>query len=363
MKRRDFAMGVGAAIAAGPLLAPAAARADIAWTAAPGRDVSVWDKAWARAASGADPALGQTDALVIVQDGTLVYERYGADSGPGVRHISWSMAKSITHALVGIAVGDGLIDIDAPLKLRHAGDPSLTMRHLLTLTDGLAWDEGDYDPAKSDATRMLYGEGRFDGAAYVAAKPQAYPPGTHWRYSTGSFHFAAAELQAHLFPTAVTPEARRRTMADWIQRRLFDPLGMTSAIAEFDAAGTFVGGSLVYATARDFARFGEMYRNNGGWDGKQVIPPGWQVFGRRPSQMQPAYGAGWWLETKPGNGEPSLMRGEGPMETFSAQGHNGQVIAVVLSKRAVVVRLGLMDDGEAAWTALSGWLAPVVNAL
>ena len=344
MKRRDFAMGLSATLAASPLLARA----------------QPFDQAWA--AGAAVPALGQTEALLILHNGKPIYERYGPDGGPDVRHVSWSMAKSITQALVGIAVGDGRVDIDRPLTTPHAGDPKLSLRHLITLTDGLAWDEGDYDPAKSDATRMLYGDGRLDGAAYVAAKTQSAAPGTRWNYSTGAFHLAAAELQANLFPEARTPDARRAAMADWMTRRLFAPLGMTSAVPEFDAAGTFVGGSLLYATTLDFARFGELYRHDGVAGGRRILPPGWVAFARTPT-VQPAYGAGWWLEAPATNSEPSLMRGAGPMDTFSAQGHNGQVIAVIPSRGATVVRLGFMDDGAAAWTALAAWLTPIVNAL
>jgi CubicO group peptidase (beta-lactamase class C family) len=137
---------------------------------------------------------------------------------------------------------------------------------------------------------------------------------------------------------------------------------MASAVPEFDAAGTFVGGSLLYATARDFARFGELYRRDGVWGATQVLPPGWVSFCRTRT-LQPAYGAGWWLEAPADNAEKSLMGGIGPMDAFSAQGHAGQVILVVPSKRAVIVRLGLMDDGGAAWKALGEWLTPIVNAL
>jgi len=110
--------------------------------------------------------------------------------------------------------------------------PKLTLRALLTLTDGLEWDEGDYNPASSDAAKMLFGPGRLDCAAYAAAKPQAFPPGTRWNYSTGSFVLAAAELQANLFPGARTPAARRAAMAGWMRASLFDPIGMTTALRE-----------------------------------------------------------------------------------------------------------------------------------
>lgn len=349
MKRRDFAIGLSAAMAGAPLIARAGA--------GPLANVQA---AWAKATSGALPLLGRSDAFLIMRDGKIVFERYGADHGPTTRHVSWSMAKSFTQALVGCAVMDGKVNIDAPLKLVANGDPKLNLRSLLTLTDGLTWDEADYDPTKSDATRMLYGEGRFDGAAYTAGKSQAFGPGTHWRYSTGAFQLAAAEIQARLFPDLKSPDARRAAMADWMRARLFAPLGMTTAVAEFDAAGTFVGGSWIHASARDFAKFGELYRQDGVWKGRRLLPQGWVKFARTPT-VEPTYGAGFWLEAPAGAKPASLMAGAGPRDAYSAQGHDGQIIQIVPSKGLVVVRLGLMDDGDAAWKALGDWLTPIVN--
>jgi CubicO group peptidase (beta-lactamase class C family) len=366
MKRRDFAIGLSAVL--GSAAALARSRGDRAPAAAerptrPGRgDLTAAARAWDAAAGGAVRAIGRGDAFLIVQDGALVFERYGAGHGPAVRHIAWSMTKSVTHALAGAAVAQGRVDIDRPLETVAHPNPRLTLRALLTLTDGLKWDEGDYDPAKSDATKMLFGPGRFDGAAYTAAKPQAFAPGTHWNYSTGAFQLAAAELQANLFPRAQTPLARRAAMARWMRQSLFDPLGMKTAVPEFDAAGTFVGGSFLYASARDFARFGELYRLDGVWKGRRILPKGWVAFARTPT-VQPAYGAGFWLEARPDNNPLSLMGGAGPMDTFSAQGHGGQVIAIVPSKALVVVRLGLMDDDDPTWKAFGQWLTPIVNAL
>ena len=162
--------------------------------------------------------------------------------------------------------------------------------------------------------------------------------GTRWRYSTSAFHLAAAELQANLFPNAKTAERRRAAMADWMQLRLFAPIGLTSAVPEFDAAGTFVGGSLLYATARDFARFGELLSHPGHL-GPPAGPAG-RVGGLRAA-AHPA--AGLWRGLVAGgqghsDSETSLMGGAGPMDAMSAQGHNGQVILVVPSKGAVVVR-------------------------
>ncbi len=358
MKRRDFAIGLGAAG-----LLPTAARALQEWPAGDlaGDRIAI-EPAWAIGAAGAASPLGRTDALLIVQNGQLVFERYGPDHGPNVRHVSWSMAKSITQALVGIAVLDGKVDIDRPLKSVAHPDPGLTLRRLLTLTDGLAWDENDYSPVRSDATRMLYGPGRMNGAAWTAARPQAFPPGSHWNYSTGAFQLAAAELQANLFPEAHAPDQRRAAMADWIRQRLFQPLGMATALAEFDAGGGFYGGSLVYASARDYARFGELYRLNGIWGGERLLPEGWVRFARTAT-LNPTYGAGFWLEARPGGKPASLMAGAGPLDAFSAQGHAGQLILIVPSKAAVIVRLGLMADDDAAWKRLGQWITPVVAAL
>ena len=359
MKRREFAMGLVTAAA----LAPALGRAAIATDAEPQRGNLVGaERAWELALNGASAGIGRSDALLILVKGQPVFEKYGEGHGPDVRHISWSMAKSITHALVGIGVAQGRVDIDQPLKTVINPDPKLTLRSLLTLTDGLDWDEGTYSPTDSDATKMLFGPGRFDGAAYTGAKRQAHPPGTRWNYSTGAFQLAAAELQRNLFPNATTPEQKRATMSAWMARHLFAPLGMRTALAEFDASGTFYGGSLVYASAHDFARFGELYRQDGVSSGHRLLPKGWVKFARTPT-VEPTYGAGFWLETKPGSTPMSLLNGAGPMDTFAAEGHAGQVIAIIPSKAAVVVRLGLMDDDDKAWKALGSWLTPVINGL
>ena len=373
MKRRDFAIGLGTGGLAALVGAPPVGRAEtpplkmvpppptMGWVAgAPRGDLAMAERAWAWAQSSST-TLGRSDALLIAQDGKLVFERYGPEHGPDVRHISWSMAKSITHALVGIAVNEGQVDIDTPLKTVAHPDPKLTLRALLTLTDGLDWDEGSYKPTDSDAARMLYGDGRLDGAAYTARKRQAYPPGTRWNYSTGAFQLAAAELQSRLFPAAIDPRQRRAAMADWMQSRLFAPLGMTSALAEFDAAGTFAGGSLVYATARDFTRFGEFYRQDGVWNGRRMLPDGWVKFARTPT-VQKVYGAGFWLEAPAGHNPPSMMGGQRPLDAFSCQGHAGQVVLIVPSKKLVVTRLALMPDDDPAWVRLGHWLAPIVNA-
>ena len=118
---------------------------------------------------------------------------------------------------------------------------------------------------------------------------------------------------------------------------------------------------VIQKLGRDYARFGELYRLDGVWKGRRILPKGWVKFARTPT-VEPTYGAGFWLEAPAGAKPPSLMAGAGPLDAFSAQGHDGQIIMIVPSKALVIVRLALMDDGDAAWKALGEWLTPVVNA-
>jgi len=351
MKRREFTIGMGS-------LALGASLGGRVGATAPSAPAA--EAAWAQAMGPLAGKLGRSDALLVQHNGQTVFEAYGKDHGPTTRHVSWSMAKSITHALVGCAVAQGRVDIDKPLVTAPAL-PQLTLRRLITLTDGLKWTDGTYSPTDSDATIMLYGKGRMDGAAYIAGKPQEVAPGTRWNYSTGAFQLAAAELSARMFPDAHAPNAKRAAMAAWINQSLFQPLGMRDAVAEFDPAGTFYGGSLVYATARDYARFGELYRNDGMVGARRLLPDGWVKFARTPTRS-PIYGAGFWLEANKHRPDRSLMDGKGPLDAFSAQGHSGQIILVVPSKGVTLVRLALSADDDPTWAALGDWLAPIVNS-
>ena len=355
MQRRQFTIGMGSLALGASLSASLGARAGAAAPSAPAAAT-----AWAQANGPLAGKLGRSDALLVQRNGQTVFEAYGRDHSPTTRHVSWSMAKSITHALVGCAVAQGRVDIDKPLIAAPAL-PRLTLRALITLTDGLKWTDGTYSPTDSDATVMLYGRGRMDGAAYVAAKPQEVAPGTRWNYSTGAFQLAAAELSARMFPDAHAPNAKRAAMAAWINQSLFQPVGMNSAVAEFDPAGTFYGGSLVYATARDYARFGELYRNDGMVGARRLLPEGWVKFARTPTRS-PLYGAGFWLEANRHRPDRSLMDGKGPLDAFSAQGHQGQIILVVPSKALALVRLGLSADDDPTWAALGDWITPIVDS-
>jgi len=313
--------------------------------------------------------LGETRAVVIVQGGRLVLERYAPGFGPDTPLISWSMAKSITQAMVGIAVSKGLVDIDRPMgNPRWAkGDPraAITWRQWMNMVDGQKFREiGVFDVTEHDSARMLFGQGRRDVAAYAAALPLVHPAGKRWNYNSGGVNLIADALGRVFAPGVTDPTQRRARMAEVMSRDLFGPLGMTSASPQFDAAGTFMGSALVYATARDYARFGLLYLRDGVWEGRRLLPPGWVDLARTGTRAEHGgrYGAGWWIEPAPGASVSpefaSLTSPSAGPDLFYAQGFQGQLIVVVPSRDLVVVRLGLIDD-RIGWPPLREW----INAL
>jgi CubicO group peptidase (beta-lactamase class C family) len=155
-------------------------------------------------------------------------------------------------------------------------------------------------------------------------------------------------------------------MRRFMREALFTPIGMTSAQPEFDARGTFLGGSFVWATARDYARFGLLYLRDGVWYGRRILPVGWVDFARTsvPGSGADTYGAGFWLTPETGTGTPwrALIAGRNPADAFSAQGRDGQVILIVPSQDLVIVRLGLLGGGPDGWNALGDWLAELAQS-
>lgn len=274
---------------------------------------------------------GETHALLVMVAGQEALATYGSGfatpCGTDVTYISWSMAKSMTQALVGFMVKDGLVDIDEPAAVPEwEGDPrsKITLRHLLEMRSGLAWSEDYVDGSTSNVIDMLFGVGKSDHAAYAASQPLEHAPGTQWLYSSGTTNIICRILGDVL--GGVDAIDRRCRMEEFIRRRLFDPLGMTSATAKFDAAGNFVGSSYVYATAADFARFGRMYVNR-----LDLLPAGWLDLAGTPVAFDPetgnGYGHHWWTW-------PRLPR------AIVATGYEGQYTIVLPDEDVVVVRLG-----------------------
>ncbi|MCP4381852.1 MAG: serine hydrolase, partial [Hyphomicrobiales bacterium] len=282
-----------------------------------------------------------TSAVVIVQGGRIAREHYAEGFGPDTRLNSWSVAKSFTQALVGVAVAEGRVDIDQPMGNRRWSDDDprsrIPWRQWLNMIDGQSFQEfGGILPSQNDVGPMLFGEGRLDVAAFAASLPLENPPGTTWNYNSAGVNLIADALTDTIAGSRPTPAARRNTMLEWMRAGLFDPLGMRSTQPEFDAAGLFLGSSFIYATARDFARFGLLYLRDGVWDGEQVLPAGWVDFARTATPVDGIgfYGAGWWL------GFPGAADSNPALEAFRAQGRGGQVILIVPSKDLVIVRMG-----------------------
>ena len=172
----------------------------------------------------------------------------------------------------------------------------------------------------------------------------------------------AAALGRAFAPGVTAPAEKRARVAAVLRDELFTPIGMTSAQPEFDATGNFIGSALVYASARDWARFGLLYLRDGVWDGRRILPEGWVDFARTktPADNSDIYGAGFWVTPATGTGKPyAAFSQKGPRDLFLAQGHEGQVVVLVPSKDLIVVRLGKFDD-RVGWSALGEWVDEIV---
>jgi CubicO group peptidase (beta-lactamase class C family) len=296
---------------------------------------------------------GVTLALLVQHRGQVVAERYGIqpenifqpaiEITPTSTLTSWSMAKSITHAAVGILVRDGRLELEAPAPVPEwAGTPkaAITTLQLLEMRSGLRFVEDYVDAGVSHCIEMLYGDSGPSHAAYAAALPLDHEPGTFYSYSSGT-----TNIVARIIGDVVTggpggdPEMRRDAVEGFLGERLFGPTGMSSAIPKFDDAGDFVGSSYVFATARDFARFGELYRHDGVTSaGERILPAGWLDHARTPVSHDDEngcdYGRHWWMWPEvPGS--------------LACHGHEGQYIVVVPDRELVLVHLGKTDASVA----------------
>lgn len=305
------------------------------------------EKILAGAFEGARPeALTKTRAMVVAVRGRIAAERYAEGITRDTRLQSWSMSKSLLHAALGLAALDGKIDPDGPapvpaLRRWNNGDhPITTMRHLMTMTDGLAFRE-DYGDTTSEAMQMLFGAGRGDVGAFAAGAPIGHQPGYVWSYSSGSANILSMILRDAL--------GGREAYARFLKERLFAPLGMKSAVAEFDASGSWIASSYVHATARDFARFGLFYLSKGFWDGRQIIARDWAKAACEPTKASGGkYGELWWLNRKDGVAGPRAVSDDLPEDMCFARGFGGQLIAVAPSQDAVIVMLNGAYTDETA---------------
>jgi CubicO group peptidase (beta-lactamase class C family) len=271
--------------------------------------------------------LGVSLATVVVHRGRVIAERYGPETDADTTLISWSMAKSVTNAIIGLLVGDGRLDIDAPAAVpEFAGTNKapITVRQLLAMMSGLQFVEDYVDDATSHCLDMLFGRGVDDHAHYAASLPLSHEPGTVWNYSSGTTNIVA-RIAGDLL-------GGREGIDEYMRTRLFDRIGMRTASPKYDTAGTFVGSSYVYANALDFARFGLLYLRDGVWDGERILPSGWVDYSRTVVATDPepphfGYGAHWWIWPNHSG-------------SIAAHGYEGQYIVAVPDRDLVVVHLG-----------------------
>ena len=341
--------------------------------------------------------LKRTRAVVVVHKGEIIAERYAPGFSAQTPMLGWSMAKSVVNALVGILVKDGKLSLSDTQLLaawRGKGDPrgEITLDQLLRMSSGLAFSEVYTDP-RSDVLTVLFQQG--DGAGYAARRPLAARPGSEFCYSGGSTVLLCRIIR----------EAVGGSLADYFafpRRALFDRIGMASAVMEPDAAGTFVGSSFMYATARDWARFGLLYLWDGCWlfaaqrlrqrlrsatgsdrqlnsernrlqsvcvadkvagsGWERILPEGWVDYSTAPSERADFYGAHFWRGV-PNSFTDRARSGDGgwPRDAYLAAGYQGQFVTVVPSCELVVVRLGLSQQRN-SWDQVA-FIKSVVNAV
>lgn len=279
----------------------------------------------------------RTRAVIVVERGRIVAERYARGCNASTILPGWSMTKSVTCALVGLRIADGLLSLPQPSGFQEwASDArsAITLEDLLRMQSGLVFDE-DYEEPSSDVLRMLYHAS--DMAGFAARSRTEIEPRRRFHYSSGSSLLVSRMLRASF--------TEDRDYAAYPYRRLFQPIGCSSARIECDASGTFVGSSYAHMTARDWARFGLFLAQDGMWNGKRLLPDGFLVFATTPTPSAPSgeYGAHFWLNRGTKTREPPYP--SLPRDVVIAAGYEGQYVVIVPEKRLVIVRLGLTPAG------------------
>jgi CubicO group peptidase (beta-lactamase class C family) len=285
-------------------------------------------------AEPAAPPYRRVKAIVILHDGKLVAERYADGYTTETPILGYSLAKSVTNALIGILVRQKKLSVEqrAPVAAwEHASDPrrEITIDALLRMSSGLAIEESDtgLDPV----SRMLFLEPDMAGFAERAQLKAV--PGATWEYTSGN-----TLILSRIIRDAVGGHAQE--VAEFARRELFEPLGITTATIEFDSTGTPVGSIYVLASARDWARFGELYLNDGIVNGQRILPEGWVSYSALPT-LASDYGAGFWTNRGAhANGAKRIEAGM-PEDAFYGSGNLGQRVVIIPSERLVIVRLGL----------------------
>ncbi|MBI2729852.1 MAG: serine hydrolase [Sphingobacteriales bacterium] len=274
-----------------------------------------------------------TRAVLVLYDGKIVAEQYAPGFDKHTVLLGWSMSKSLTAAMIGILVQQGKLNINAPAPVpewKGSSKEKITLLNLLQQTTGLDFEEVYTRP--SEVTKMLFNYG--DMAAYTAKLPLKYKPGTVFNYSSGN---------TNIISRIVRQTIGERAYAAFPYTALFHKINAYSFLLEPDASGTYIGSSYSYGTARDFARFGLLYYNNGKWNGEQILPENWV----RESVVSPAanpyknYGYQFWLNGKDEKDSTKEAFPDVPKDMFYMDGYGGQDVYIIPSKKLIVARFGV----------------------
>jgi len=297
--------------------------------------------------------LGATNALLITQGGQIVLEKYNKGINQNTKLVSWSMAKSFTGAITGLMIEKGYISSIEEKNLFPYWQDSrseITIDHLLNMKSGLKFSE-EYDTSgNSDTLEMLFGEGKFDQASFAASFPIENKPGSVFSYSTGTTNILSRIIKDRL-------EERKIDYYDFLQENFIDKIGLNNTTLEFDKSGNFIGGSSVYASARDYAKFGYLYLRDGLWEDEQVIPKEWVDATRVPStNTWGIYKNQFWLI------DSKIRDGYGlPEDTYYCAGFGGQYILIIPSKDIVLVRLGETYRDTSSENEVLSYLGEIVE--
>ncbi|SHL28330.1 serine hydrolase domain-containing protein [Bradyrhizobium lablabi] len=301
----------------------------------------------------AEPPFRRTKAVVVVHDGKVIAERYADGIGIDTPLLGFSMTKSVINALIGILTQQGLVTPSMPAPIPEwRGDlrREIEVEHLLRMTTGLALDETNsgFDPS----SQMVYLHNDMAGFAVNAAV--VAPPGSRWAYSSPT-----TQILARIVRDAVGGPEQTLAFA-W--RELFNPLGMRNVTLEFDGAGTLQGSTYMLASARDWARFGLLYLNDGIVDGKRILHEDWVDFSAAAT-LDTDYGAGFWTNRSDHPSARGRVRLGIPRDAFFASGDLGQRIVIMPSQHLVVVRLGDSVDPTGDIRGLGRLVKEVIAAV
>ena len=299
-----------------------------------------WDTSKVRqavAAAFADPA-AMTAAFVVTWKGRIVGERYGPGITAKTPLESWSMGKSVTATLMGILIRDGVYSLEQPAPIpewQGPGDPRAKIRiaDLLQMSSGLrirAPLDPDYDPQGAYSEQLYLYTGGMNSFHYAATRPLQWPPGKVGRYRNTD-----PVLVNYLIRLGV--EKRGEDYLSFPQRVLFDKLGIGTMVLETDPYGNFLLQGYELACGRDWARLGNLYLQDGVWNGERILPEGFVKFVSQPAPAwladgRPIYGGFFWI-----NGDGALPI---PRDSYSMNGSGTQFVIIIPSHDLVVVRLG-----------------------